>query len=49
MNQEIRTSGEFDLKLETCLVDHTKYYNTEYPQWNLRAYACLLVHESVHA
>ena len=48
VNMALINVGECDHEARTCNVDYTKYLTTENPEWNLRAYACLLVHEATH-
>ncbi len=40
--------AECDHASRSCNVDYTKHLETENPDWNLRIYACLLVHEATH-
>ena len=41
-------SGNYVREPKICNVDFAKYFTTDYAEWNLRSYACLLVHESTH-
>ena len=48
VNMPLINVGECDHASKTCNVDYTKYLATKNPEWNLRIYACLLVHEATH-
>lgn len=48
VNQEIISVGSYERKLKICHVDYAKFFTSSNEEWNLRSYACLLIHEATH-
>jgi hypothetical protein len=49
VNRPLITAGSFEWRRSMCNVDYNKRFTpANPPQWNLRVYACLLVHEATH-
>jgi hypothetical protein len=47
VNALITTPGSYD-STRKCRIDYAKYFKSPDPAWNLRYYACVLVHEATH-
>ncbi len=48
VNSPLITPGNYDHKDRICNVDYAKHFRSEDQQWNLRMFACLLIHEATH-
>jgi hypothetical protein len=47
VNALIATPGAYD-RTRKCRIDYLKYFTSPDPNWNLRYFACVLVHEATH-
>jgi hypothetical protein len=48
VNMILISGGDYDHKGKICNVDYAAHFATAYPEWNVRRYACLLIHEATH-
>jgi len=48
VNQELGEGGNYEQKLKVCNVDYSRLLSSDNPQWRLRQYAFLLIHEATH-
>jgi hypothetical protein len=48
VNRPLISAGNYVRDWRICNVDYNKHYASGQPEWKLRAYACLLVHEATH-
>jgi len=48
VNVRMAPAGTYIHGLKLCLVDYEKHFATHDSEWNLRMYACTLIHEATH-
>jgi len=48
VNRPLLSAGNYEREGRICNVDYNKRFATEPPEWRLRSYACLIVHEATH-
>ena len=48
VNRPLISAGNYERDGRICNVDYNKHYASEQPEWRLRSYACLIVHEATH-
>jgi hypothetical protein len=48
VNRPLISAGNYEREKRICNVDYNKHFAAESPEWRLRVYACLIVHEATH-